>query len=261
MVEPLRNRRENSGELYTRRPQVEAEITAIKMLQSAELVKNCQKYKGNSGYVSTEALLHVVRHSLGTSFHNSLVVELLKRVNRLVEKAENGDGLGVSMTKTFIRDQVVGGFIERLVADFESYNNSLDYYEINFNHALSRDKKDANSKYWALNNRHTELASEDVDDEVDTFSNANDDSYNPFDADEMDKKIYRLRLDDAIEELPIIQKRIIEMLKQDIPIESNDDSQVSISKMLQKSEKTIRNQRDKAFLTLRKKLQFPGKKQ
>jgi len=72
VVEPLRNRRENFGALYTRRPQVEAEITAIKMLQSNELVKNCQKNKGSSGYVSTEALLYFVWHSLGANFHSSL---------------------------------------------------------------------------------------------------------------------------------------------------------------------------------------------
>jgi hypothetical protein len=52
----------------------------------------------------------------------------------------------------------------------------------------------------------------------------------PFDADELDKKDYRLLLDDAIDSLPDFQRRIVVMLRQEIPIESKEPSVESISK-------------------------------
>ena len=82
---------------------------------------------------------------------------------------------------------------------------------------------------------------------------------NPFDADELDKKDYRLLLDEAIDSLPEFQRRIVVMWRQDIPIESNDPSVESISKVLGKSEKTIRTHRDKAFASLKLRLERKGK--
>lgn len=45
------------------------------------------------------------------------------------------------------------------------------------------------------------------------------------------------------------------MWRQDIPIESSDPSVESISKVLGKSEKTIRTHRDKAFASLKLRLE------
>jgi DNA-binding CsgD family transcriptional regulator len=45
--------------------------------------------------------------------------------------------------------------------------------------------------------------------------------------------------------------RVIEMLRQGIPIDSKDVDAVTIAKALGKSEKTIRTYRDKAFAVLR----------
>ena len=49
------------------------------------------------------------------------------------------------------------------------------------------------------------------------------------------------------------------MLRQEVPIESKDPSIESISKVLGKSEKTIRTHRDKAFASLKLRLQRKGK--
>ena len=50
------------------------------------------------------------------------------------------------------------------------------------------------------------------------------------------------------------------MWRQDIPIESNDPSVESISKVLGKSEKTVRTHRDKAFASLKLRLERKGRK-
>jgi DNA-directed RNA polymerase specialized sigma24 family protein len=83
--------------------------------------------------------------------------------------------------------------------------------------------------------------------------------YDPFDPDELDMKNYRLLLDDAIGSLPEFQRRIVVMLRQEVPIESKDPSIESISKVMGKSEKTIRTHRDKAFASLMLRLQRKGK--
>jgi hypothetical protein len=258
VARPLRKRRK-SGSLYFRRTEVESEILVLEQQSSQELLRLCAIGKDRPGFVSTEALLYLVRNTVGTALHESLVKELLRRFSRLLPRVENADGVSSSMTNIFIRDEVNDSFIQNLVADFRSYNDGLDYYEVNFNHAVSLDKRDAKDKYWRHENRQIELGTEEDDADEDGSSNTDGETYNPFDAEEMDKKNYRRRLDDAIEELPDIQRRIVEMVKQEIPIESKDESIVTISKALQKSEKTIRNQRDKAYSTLRKKLQFPGR--
>jgi DNA-binding NarL/FixJ family response regulator len=51
--------------------------------------------------------------------------------------------------------------------------------------------------------------------------------------------------------LPPEQIRIIEMLRQGIPIDSNEPGAVTIARTLRKSEKTIRTHRDHAFAALR----------
>lgn len=49
------------------------------------------------------------------------------------------------------------------------------------------------------------------------------------------------------------------MWRQEIPIESKDPSAISISKVLDKTEKTIRTHRDKAFASVRLRLERKGK--
>ena len=45
------------------------------------------------------------------------------------------------------------------------------------------------------------------------------------------------------------------MLLKEIPIDSSDPDTLTISKVLGKAEKTIRNQRDRAFVSLRRHLE------
>ena len=67
----------------------------------------------------------------------------------------------------------------------------------------------------------------------------------------MSEENYRTVLDEAMEELPTTQKRILEMLRNNVLIDSQDPTVPTISKALGKSEKTIRNQRDKAIAAIK----------
>jgi hypothetical protein len=180
----------------------------------------------------------------------SLTELLLQRVYRLLPRAEEA----ASLIKTNIRDDVVDHFVDLLLSDRASYDDRLDYYEINFNSAIAKDRKDASDRHWK---RDRQMGTEE-----DGAYNAQEGAtggYDHFDPSELDEKVYRLRLDEEIDSLPELQRRIVEMWRQEIPIDSQDPSVVTISKALGKSEKTIRTHRDKAFATLRLRLERKGK--
>lgn len=106
-----------NGELYLRRPEVEAEITALKSLNVEELEKRCLISSQADGYISIEALLHFVRITGEDQFNKILLAELLKRFHRLLPWIDNAGGDTVSLTKTFIRDSVNDKFSENLISD------------------------------------------------------------------------------------------------------------------------------------------------
>jgi DNA-directed RNA polymerase specialized sigma24 family protein len=71
---------------------------------------------------------------------------------------------------------------------------------------------------------------------------------------EIEDSDYRSYLLTAIDSLPDDQRRVVTMLLQDIPIDSKDETTITIVKTLGCSEKTVRNRRDRAYDALRKAL-------
>jgi hypothetical protein len=254
---PLRKHKLD-GTPYFRRDKVEAEIQALAGIGDAELERRAGLWQvSDPGFVSPEALLYFVRNAAAGAHRDKLTEKLLFRVARRVPSAADPGGGTVSLTKMNIREDVRDHFVDLLLSDRKEYDDRLDYYEVNFNAAVAADRRDANDGHWKHENRTAELETEDGEVSVQVESAVGD--YDPFDADELDKKHYRLLLDEAIDSLPEFQRRIVVMWREDIPIESNDPSVESISKVLGKSEKTIRTHRDKAFASLKLRLERKGK--
>jgi hypothetical protein len=245
------------GSSYFRRDKVEAEIQALAGIAAAELeLRVCLRAISEPGFVSSEALLYFVRNSAISAHRDKLAEMLISRVARKVPPVTNSGGDTVSLTKMNIREEVVDHFVDLLLSDREEYDERLDYYEVNFNAAIAADRHDANVRHWSHESRNEELDAEDGELSAKVEIEIGD--YNPFDPDELDKKSYRLLLDDAIDSLPELQRRILVMWRQEIPIESSDPSVDSISKVLGKSEKTIRTHRDKALASLKRRLERKG---
>lgn len=257
MSRPLRKHKLD-GSLYFRRVEVEAEIQALAGISTDELERRAALWPvSEPGFVSPEALVYLVRNADPGAHREKLTEMLLLRLARRIPSIGNAGGDTVSLTKMNVRDDVRDHFVDLLLSDRRDYDDRLDYYEINFNSAVASDRRDANARHWKHENRTTEL---EIDDgEVSTKVEAAVGEYDPFDADEIDKKDYRLLLDDAIESLPEFQRRIVVMLRQEIPIESKDPSVESISKALGRSEKSIRMHRDKAYASLKLRLERKGK--
>ena len=257
MARPLKKTRLD-GSLYYRREVVEAEVRAIANLSEAELEHRAALWPSSApGFVSPEALVYLVRNSQPGLHRDNLTGQLLIRVRRRLPLATNSGGQTESLTKMNIRDDVFHRFVDLLLSDRAEYDDRLDYYEVNFFHAIAAARQDASIRHWKHENRSETLGSEEQ--EVSERVEAAAGNYNPFDPDELDKKNYRLMLDEAIDSLPELQRRIVEMWRQEIPIESKDPSVDSISKVLGKTEKTIRTHRDKAFASLRINLERKGK--
>lgn len=224
------------------------------------MLHRCAVARGRPGYASTEAVLHLLRANRGqgdTSVVSRLFHLLSERVLHALPKAEGING--VSLSKEQIRERTYDRFTDLLLADQRAYDDRLDYYEINFNGALARLRLTAQKQVWRDENRSTTL--EGSDDEAEPSGEVEEavGSCDPMSAEALDDARYRSRLDAAIDSLPPIQRRIVEMLRQEIPIDSKDPSVVTISRVLGKVEKTVRNQRDKAFTHLRIVLSGRGK--
>ncbi len=257
MARPLRKTRLD-GSPYYRREVVEAEIREIANLGDTELERRAALWPTTvPGFVSPEALVYLVRNLPSGVHRDSITGQLLRRVRRRLPPATNAGGQTESLTKMNIRDDVFHRFVDLLLSDRAEYDDRLDYYEVNFYHAIATARNDASTRHWTHENRSEVLGSDE--EEVSERVEAAAGNYDPFDADELDKKHYRLMLDDAIDSLPELQRRIVEMWRQEIPIESKDPSVDSISKVLGKTEKTIRTHRDKAFASLRIYLERKGK--
>lgn len=246
------------GTPYSRRDIVESEIQALAGISAAELERRTGLGTSSElGFISPEALLYFVRNAAPGAYRDKLTEKLLSRVVSRVRPVTDFGGDTISLTRMNIREAVVDHFVDLLLSDRTEYDERLDYYEVNFNAAIAADRRDANVRHWKHENRNDNLETEDgeISAQVESLVGG----YNPFDPDELDMKNYRLLLDDAIGCLPELQRRIVVMLRQEIPIESKDPSIESISKVLSKSEKTIRTHRDKAFASLKLHLQRKGK--
>ncbi len=153
------------------------------------------------------------------------------------------------------RDHIAGRFIEKLVEDRSAPETWLDYYEVMFAGAIS------GLRTTFMHRARKEAARTEPiesDDETNEPSSAVERAVGSFDLKEemlSDDPIYRSRLVAAIRNLPDKHRRVIELTMREMPIDSSDDSVITIRRMIDvKSEKTVRNRRDEAYRMLREVL-------
>lgn len=254
MARPLR-KVNREGVQYTRRSIIEYEIEELEKESNEEIIARGSIWPYTiDGFVSSETLLYFFRNTDNSWLREQLLIILLERIHRLLPKPNSSDGQTSSLVNMEIRDKVRDDFIDLLLADQISYDERLDYFEVNFNGAFASDKLDARKKIQNRDNLTQGLYDEDEEDILSEVENAIE-SYDPFDPNELDKEYYRRSLNEAITFLSPLQQRIVIMWCHDIPIISKDPNEMTISKSLKKSDKTIRTHRDSAFAILRKRME------
>ena len=255
MITPLR-KRTLQGALYTRDPRTESLLEELSSLSRDELRERAGiSTRSDPAYIPSECLLFFVRASRmdnNDDWFERLYKLLNKRVLRSLPAGDAWDGQTESYSQAEIRGRVHDRFVELLALDRTSYQERLDYFEVRFDGALANLRRDARKQVWRDENRSLSL---DADDdagqllaEVERVASKDVDPFDPFGVVEED---FRLRLEAAIERLPAEQRSVLEMLRQGFPIHSKEPGVMTISSVLGKSEKTIRNYRDRAFATLR----------
>lgn len=253
LIAPLKKRTVD-GTVYTRQPQIESLLVELSKLPRAELIARAAiTRRTEPGYIPSECIVYFIRNSRNNSdaWFGQLYKVLTERILRCLPRPQSADGKTESLTRGVIRDKAFGRFVELLAADRASPATKLDYFEVRFDGALARLRYDAQEQAWRDENRSTTIEYDEETGEPSPEVERAVGHFDPFRPAENDDADYRLRLKAAIEALPPEQIRIIDMLRQGFLIESRDSKVMTISKALDRSEKTIRTHRDKAFAALR----------
>ena len=261
MVVPLRKVHSN-GKLYQRRPDIEAALGTLVLLPRSEIADRCKVVDpAAGGHLPSECLLHLVRASRSDNsdtHFEALFRALRRRVLARLPRTDVGrDAEGkilVSQTNVRIVEAVMDRFQELLMLDRRSYDERLDYFEVNFDDAVASLRLTARKKAWKEENRSEPMTYDDETSELNAEIETAAAAQNPLSPSKLDDPGYRLRLDAAIDALPERQRRVIELLRQGVPIDSQEPGVQTIVRILDCVEKTVRNRRDKAFEALRKAL-------
>jgi len=248
------------GKPYTRRTDVEEDLRRLVVLPREEILAALRiRDRSSPQHLKSECIVHLIRETRTDNderYFGELYKELMRRIDTALPRVagERVDGQE-NVHASAARDQIAGRFREKLSEDRTSPGTWLDYYEVMFADAIA-----------ALRTTHMGRARKQAA-RTETIE-SNDDTNEPslaveravgsFDIKEellSDDPIYRSRLAAAIRNLPDKHRRVIELTIRDIPIDSSDDSVMTIRKLIGvKSEKTVRNRRNEAILMIRQAL-------
>jgi hypothetical protein len=251
-IEPLRKSREN-GQLYERCRKIEAKLVEISALTRKELSACCAIEDSEStGYLPSECLLHLLRQHRSMAFDEcaeALFKTLMGRVLSGLPQPENSAGTKEDLFYSNVRDEAWSRFLEMLMKDRQEYIEGLDFYEVRFAKTLKSLRIDAQRKVYrkekplkSIDDPETGETAEKVEHAAGSFHQINWQAIADCDS--------LLRLEEAIDALPELQKAIIEMERKEIPVESKEPGVVNMSHALGKTPKTIRTHRKKAYETL-----------
>lgn len=261
MIVPLRKQCDD-GTTYFRPTEIEDALTALYQLPIAEVARRASvSDPEDPEYVPSECLVHFVRQSkvngdntpyqdIFSALRNRVLRAVPVRLRRVpgVSKPAEAD------SESQIQEKVIFDFQKLLCLDRQEYDQRLDYYEIKFNSAIATLratarraflKKESRRKPMEYDGEASDLSLE-MEEALERVKHPNGQKEDDF--------LYRLRFLKAISSLPADQRRVIELLLDDVPIDSENPEVRTIRKILGCAEKTVRNRRDRAYATIREAL-------
>lgn len=258
-VKPLTKRRLD-GNLYTRRADVEQALASLTEQSREEIVAALKIRDASSPlYVKSECIVYLIRDTRNDndqSYFNELYRELMRRLSSALSCfADERAGLSANVHAADARDRVRDAFIAKLAEDRAAPGSTLDYFEVMFASAIAALRKTSMHRMRAQAARTEPM---EADEETNEPSVVVERAVGSLDVKEellSDDPIYRSRLAGAIRSLPDKLSRVVELTMSGMPIDSSDDSVMTIQKAIGvKSEKTVRNRRDEAYRLLRQAL-------
>lgn len=259
VVKPLTKCR-SDGTPYTRRPEVEKALAILITRPRKDIVAALKVRDTTSPlYIKSECIVYLIRNMRNDNdvgYFNELYRELMRRLASALpfisgEQADRSENFHAAGGRERVRDL----FVAKLMEDRSDAGSALDYFEIMFASAIAALRR--TSMHRAKKHAWRTLPIEDEENSNEP-SLAVERAVGSLDLREellSDDPFYRSRIAAAIIALPDKYRRVIELIMREIPIDSSDDSVMTIRKVIGvKSEKTVRNRRDEAYQMIRKAL-------
>jgi DNA-directed RNA polymerase specialized sigma24 family protein len=153
-----------------------------------------------------------------------------------------------------IRDEIVSRFVVLVTKDCNSQGDLLDFYEVHFNQAIVALRTSVLRKFKTRVGEVTTIPLGSQEPDSPEISPEVEDALEEFlsgDQQEIDDPAFRSELFAAIDRLPEDQKQVVGLLLQGIPIDAKEKDVMTIARILQCDERTVRNRRDRACKALK----------
>jgi len=251
MPEPLKRKRKD-GVPYERPPEIEA---SLKKLEAVDVAERLQQFamlsRKSLGYVPSEALVYFLRRAWAEGMRGDfekIFRILMKRIEQSLCSAIPESRIAGARG---IREEIMERFAERIAKDCGGRIGLLDFYEIRFDKAFAAFRTSALRQIGPSVVDTVPLGTDNDDGlEISAEVEAAAAGFLGGDPEKLDDPAFRLELNAAIDRLPNDQKQVIGLLLQGFQIDSKDKDVMTIARILQCDERTVRNRRDRAYKTL-----------
>lgn len=216
----------------------------------------------HSVYLPSEVLVHRIRatrHSETDEQFNALYAVLCERLHRscpniFTQRKGKGGKVGKLLD---VREEVLDRFVTLLLEDRNGYEEKMDFFEIKFDRTVMLMRKNAFRK---VERREKPLNPLEYDEsgEIPKDVEVHFSLMNPRPMTPDEEFTYRYQIRRAINLLPEMERRIIDMLEAKVPVESKNPDEMSIARALGCVPKTVRNRRDRAIRRIREMLGLEG---
>lgn len=229
-IKPL-TKCKTDGELYRRLEKNESQINEILNLKNTEALALAKKSSHRDDeYLFDETIVYLLRnadHFKDAEFVGELYQTLNRRIVKILRRFWN------SLNNKADFDELVQATELKIIEKiFDEQSDQADYAEVLFTKFVALEGYSILKKLHTRENRDNEfLIRSNGDDESDDFEIE--------DKQISIEEIFILR--EAIEKLPNDTKQIIYLIKDGFQIESKDENEITISKILGKTSRTIRN--------------------
>lgn len=254
MPEPLK-RKKKDGTSYERPPEIEAWLRKLETVEVAERLRQFAMMSRKSlGHVPSEALIYFLRRA----WANGMQGDFEKIFRILMKRIEQSLCSVISDSRMAgargIREEIMGRFAERIAKDCKGRTVLLDFYEIRFDKAFAAFRT---SVLRQIGPSVVEMVPLSTDEDSLEISAEVDAAAAVFggEPEKYDDLAFRLALTAAIGSLPDDQKQVIGLLLQSFQIDSKDKNVMTIARIMQCDERTVRNRRDRAYKALKAILQ------
>lgn len=256
MPVPLK-RKGRDGTPYERPPEIEGWLKRLEAVEVSERLRQFATLSRTStGYVPSEALLYFLRRAWAEGMQGDfeqLFRVLMKRVEQSLCSALSDSRVAGARA---IREEIMGRFAERIAKDCRGRVGLLDFYEIRFDKAFAAFRTSALRQIGPSTMDTVPLGTDEDDGlEISAEVEAAAADFLGGDPEIIDDPAFRSALTAAIGSLPDDQKQVIGLLLQGFQIDSKDKDVMTIARILQCDERTVRNRRDRACKALRAVLQ------